>query len=98
MNQNSTLTPFGKTVLTGLAIYGIYELFRDKSFDTVVYYLFHKNRIVYIGIAYKDRIESRLDEHERKDWVWDEYDYGYSMSREQALGEEMMLIKKHRPK
>lgn len=96
---NEGLIAFGKLALTGLALYAVLDELTGEPADTVLYYLYHKNRIVYIGITYEDRIEQRILEHECKGIiVFDEYDFGYTMSRVKAVKRERSLIQRHRPK
>lgn len=96
-HNNNSLTPLGKLFVAGVTLYAIYKEFAVPD-DTVVYFLYSRNRIVYVGIAYEDRIDQRIYEHECKDWIFDEYDYGYCMSRSQAMAEEKRLIIRHQPK
>lgn len=96
---NNTLTPLGKLLLGGLAIYAICNELATDDTRSVVYMLYNRGKIVYVGITYADRIDQRIYEHECKlDWVFDEYDYGGSMSREKALARERKLIRVHAPK
>jgi predicted GIY-YIG superfamily endonuclease len=96
--NNHSLTPLGKALFAGVALYAMYQELTSEASGTVVYFLYNRNRIVYIGITYEDRVDQRIYEHECKDWVFDEYDYGYCMSRSQAIAEEKRLIKRHQPK
>jgi len=95
--QNYSLTPLGKILFGTAALCAINEIFSEPN-DTIVYYLYRRNKIVYIGITYEDRIETRLNEHERNGLLFDEYDYGYCMSRGKALEKEKKEITRHRPK
>ncbi|MFB9844009.1 hypothetical protein [Mucilaginibacter ginsenosidivorans] len=62
------------------------------------YVLWHKNHIVYNGICYEDRMDARLNEHEVRGLVFDEYDFDDAKPREKALTIERKLIRRDRPK
>jgi len=66
--------------------------------DTVLYTLFHKGRIVYIGITFLNRLGSRIDEHRRSGKVFDRVDFSQSYSRSKALDLEANKIRKLKPK
>ena len=55
-------------------------------------------KIIIGGIAYADRIQIRLDEHERDGKIYDEYDHTSAMIREKARSIERRHIAKYRPK
>jgi hypothetical protein len=66
--------------------------------DTVNYILWHKRRIVYHGICYVDRMDARLNEHELRGLIFDEYDYDHAKPRNRAQAVEQIRIKRDKPK
>lgn len=77
-------------------LWALNKLLKSEE-DTVIYYLYHKGKIRYIGITYADRIEQRIYEHSCKTWKFDNYKHTSPMSREAALKKEKYLIQKYNP-
>ena len=83
----------------GLIALGIYALSKvSEEYDTINYTLWYRNKLVYHGICYDDRLEARLNEHELRGIVFDEYDYDYAKPRSTAIAKERRLIQLDRPK
>lgn len=83
----------------GAIAFGVY-VFDNllNTYDTLNYTLWYKKKLVYHGICYADRIETRLDEHEMRGLIYDEYDHDQPKPRNRALLKEKRLIQKDRPK
>jgi len=84
----------------GAITFGLYALnsILTKGHDTINYSLWYKNRLVYHGICYVDRIETRLNEHEFNGLIFDQYDHDHAKPREKARAKEARLIKRDSPK
>lgn len=65
--------------------------------DTVNYSLYRKRKLVYHGIAYADRLDSRLYEHESCGKMFDDCVYDEAKPRHKAAGLERKRIAKDRP-
>lgn len=92
-------TPFERLVIVGGAFWLGAKLL-DALFtphDTVNYKLYHKRRLVYHGIAYEDRLDARLDEHEICGKVFDDCVYDEAKPRLKAVTLERKRIKRDRP-
>lgn len=94
-NQNQP-SPLLKLGAIALGIYALNQL--SQEHDTVNYTLWYRNKLVYHGICYADRIEARLNEHELRGIQFDEYDYDHFKPRARALIQERKLIQRDRPK
>lgn len=66
--------------------------------DTVVYTLRRRGRIVYVGIAYKYRVEGRIAEHRRTGKRFDRVDISRARPRKEALNREANRIRRFQPK
>jgi len=93
-NSSNALLKFGAIIL------GAYVLntLLSADNDTVNYILWYKRRIVYHGICYTDRIDSRLNEHELRGLIFDEFDYDHAKPRTKAQILEQKRIKRDKPK
>jgi len=80
-----------------LGLYAVHEVLAGPH-DTINYVFWYRNRIVYHGICYVDRFETRMDEHERNGLLFDKYDFDRPKPRERAIELERLLIKRDRPK
>jgi hypothetical protein len=92
----------GKLILAGVGLYVAAEIL-DSLFgeerDTVNYALKSKKGVVlYHGIAYEDRFDFRIDEHERDGKDFHECIYDFPKPRIKARRLEKKLIKQDRPK
>lgn len=65
--------------------------------DTVIYVLRRRRRIVYIGIAYLRRAETRVREHRASGKRFDRVEWSRPMPRKRALQLEERKIRRHRP-
>ena len=66
--------------------------------NTFIYTLFHRNKVVYVGITYTYRLGSRIDEHRRSGKIFDRIDLSEPFSREDALNREAKKIRQLKPK
>ncbi|MCB9234500.1 MAG: hypothetical protein H6581_22790 [Bacteroidia bacterium] len=66
--------------------------------DTVIYYLRHRGRIVYVGIAYARRVGIRVQEHRQSGKHFDRVDIGRPRPRAEALKMESKRIRKLQPR
>jgi len=84
----------------GAIILGAYVLnsLLSTDNDTVNYILWHKKRIVYHGICYIDRMDARLNEHELRGLIFDEFDYDHAKPRTKAQVLEQKRIQRDKPK
>ena len=102
MNNLYSNNPNGSAslLMLGVIFLGAYALnsYLTRDHDTVNYVLFYKNRVVYHGVCYEDRLEARLDEHERRGLIFDEYDFDHAKPRQKALLVEKRKIRRHGPK
>jgi len=73
------------------------SLFGINSKDTVNYILIYRGRIVYHGITYADRIQSRLAEHRVDGKMFDSYRVSGTTSREVAQRIEQRRIRRDNP-
>jgi len=94
-NQNQS-NPLLKLGAIALGIYALNQL--SQEHDTINYTLWSRNKLVYHGICYTDRLEARLNEHELRGIKFDEYDYDHAKPRAKALLKERKLIQRDRPK
>ncbi|MFC0514620.1 hypothetical protein ACFFGT_10425 [Mucilaginibacter angelicae] len=95
-NRNNTI-PLLQLGIAAVGLYAINKLISTSN-NTVNYTLWHRNRLVYHGICYADRIQLRLNEHKRHGLIYDEYDHDYAKPREKAALLEKWLIQKDRPR
>lgn len=95
VNQNQP-NPLLKLGLITLGVYALSKI--SEEHDTINYTLWHRNRLVYHGICYADRLESRLNEHELRGILFDEYDHDNAKPRTTAMAKERRLIQRDRPK
>jgi len=100
MDNNQT-TNLGKVILGVAGVIGVIavldELFSNKN-DTVNYKLKNKGRLVYHGICYEDRLDSRMNEHECSGKKFDEIIYDNPKPREHASRLERKRIRRDMPK
>jgi hypothetical protein len=83
----------------GAIALGIYVLGKlNIENDTINYTLWYRNKLVYHGICYADRLDARLNEHELRGILFDEYDYDYAKPRATAIIKERQLIQRDCPK
>lgn len=95
-NTADQTSPLLKLGIFALAIYAISKLAEEH--DTTNYTLWYRNNLVYHGICYTDRLEARLNEHEMRGIIFDEYDYDDAKPRATALSKEYKLIQLDRPR
>lgn len=95
INQNQP-NPLLKLGLIALGIYTLSKI--SEEYDTLNYTLWHRNKLVYHGICYADRLDARLNEHELRGIIFDEHDYDYAKPRATALIKERKLIQQDCPK
>jgi hypothetical protein len=88
--------PLLKLGAIALGIYVLNQLTKDN--DTLNYTLWYRNKLVYHGICYADRLDARLNEHELRGIIFDEHDYDYAKPRAAELIKERKLIQKDCPK
>lgn len=96
-NTQNEPNPIVQLGALALGIYALNKLF-STGHDTVNYTLWHRKTLVYHGICYADRVEKRLDEHERNGLYFDEYDHDHAKPRENAAKLEKRLIQRDKPK
>ena len=95
-NVPAQVSPLLKLGALALGIYALSKLSEES--DTLNYTLWYRNKLVYHGICYADRLEARLNEHELRGIVFDEYEHGSAKPRGAALIKEYQLIQRDRPK
>jgi hypothetical protein len=95
VNQNQT-NPLVKLGLIALGIYALTKI--SEEYDTINYTLLHRNKLVYHGICYVDRLEARLNEHKLRGILIDRYDHDHAKPRTAAIAKERRLIQRDRPK
>lgn len=96
-NQQQSPNPLLKLGAIVLGLYALNNVFSNDN-DTLNYTLWYRNKLVYHGICYADRLESRLNEHELRGIIYDEYDHDRAKPRARALRIERKLIQRDRPK
>jgi hypothetical protein len=96
-NNQYQPSPVIKLGAIALGIYMLDSLFNSYN-DTLNYTLWYKNKLVYHGVCYADRMKARLDEHALRGIVYDEFDHDRPKSRAKALLLERKLIQKDKPK
>lgn len=84
-------------VLGGGAGWITAEIFGTPN-DTVNYQLYSGKKLVYEGITYEDRIESRINEHERLGKCFSHYEFDKAKPRIEAEELEKKRIKEYKPK
>jgi len=96
----SQKTPFERALILAGAIWAFAKVIETLSFenDTCNYTLYHKRKLVYHGVAYEDRLDARLCEHQLSGKIFDDCVYDYARPRHKALKIERNRIKKDRPK
>ncbi|WPU99066.1 hypothetical protein SNE26_23930 [Mucilaginibacter sp. cycad4] len=97
LNNQSNSNPLLQLGVAALGLYALNKLI-SAPHDTVNYTLWYRNRLVYHGICYADRMKARLNEHELRGIIYDEYDYDHAKPRERAAILEKKLIRRDRPK
>ena len=95
-NRSAQVNPLIGFGAIALGIYALSKLSAEN--DTLNYTLWHRNKLVYHGICYADRLETRLNEHELRGVIFDEHDHDYAKPRGTALIKEYQLIQRDRPK
>ena len=92
---------FGKVLTRGLLGAGaglaVAEIFGEPN-DTVNYTGYNRKKRVYEGIAFEDRIDSRITEHARDGKKFTSVVYDDAKPRSEALELERKKISRHRPK
>jgi hypothetical protein len=86
-----------KLGVIALGIYALDQIFGQEN-DTLNYTLWCRNKLVYHGICYSDRMDIRLNEHELRGVIFDEYDHDHAEPRDKAIGLERSRIRRDRPK